>query len=78
MSDIRLPPIGDPLVIDCDTCVARSTDACDDCVVTFLCRDRPDSAVVFDLVEIRAMKVLAEAGLVPTLRHRAPGQASAS
>lgn len=27
-------------------------------------------AVVFDLDELRAMRVLAEAGLVPTLRHR--------
>lgn len=67
-----------PLVIDCDTCVARSTDACSDCVVTFLCRDESESAVVFDLAEVRAMRVLADAGLVPTLRHRAPGQASAS
>lgn len=30
----------------------------------------PRSAVVFDLDELRAMRVLAEAGLVPTLRHR--------
>ena len=29
------------------------------------------TAVVFDLAELRAMKVLAEAGLVPTLRHQA-------
>ena len=28
------------------------------------------TAVVFDLDELRAMRVLAEAGLVPTLRHR--------
>jgi hypothetical protein len=33
--------------------------------------ERPSrSAVVFDLDELRAMRVLAEAGLVPTLRHR--------
>ena len=30
-------------------------------------------AVVFDISEIRAMRALAEAGLVPTLRHRASG-----
>jgi hypothetical protein len=29
---------------------------------------------VFDISEIRAMRALAEAGLVPTLRHRAPNQ----
>lgn len=66
------------LVIDCDTCVMRATDACHDCVMSVLCRDDPHEAVVFDLAEIRAMRVLAEAGLVPSLRHRAPGQASAS
>lgn len=51
---------------------------CSECVVTYLCADEPfanggpqTSAVVFDLAELRAMKVLAEAGLVPTLRHRA-------
>lgn len=66
------------LLIDCDTCVARDTDACSDCVVSFLCRDDSDMAVVLDLDELRAMRVLAEAGLVPTLRHRAPGQANAS
>jgi len=66
------------LLIDCDTCVARDTDACSDCVVSFLCRDDSDMAVVLDLEELRAMSVLAEAGLVPTLRHRAPGQANAS
>lgn len=51
---------------------------CSECVVTYLCNDESftgagpqTSAVVFDLAELRAMKVLAEAGLVPTLRHRA-------
>lgn len=51
---------------------------CAECVVTYLCGDEsltdspPEtSAVVFDLAELRAMKVLAEAGLVPTLRHSA-------
>ena len=66
------------ILIDCDTCVARESDACADCLVTFLCRDEPEMAVVFDLDELRAVRVLAEAGLVPTLRHRAPGQANAS
>jgi len=30
-------------------------------------------AVVLDLNEIRALKALGDAGLVPTLRHRASG-----
>lgn len=66
------------IVIDCQTCVARDTDACADCMVTYLCRDEADSAVVFDLAEWRAVRVLADAGLVPTLRHRASPEASAS
>ena len=69
---------GESILIDCGTCVVRESDACTDCVVTFLCREEPEMAVVFDLEELRAVRVLAEAGLVPTLRHRAPGQANAS
>lgn len=54
------------------------SDHCSDCVVTFLCdpgrADRtPTTAVVFDLAELRAVKMLADAGLVPTLRHSATG-----
>ncbi|MFM8529809.1 MAG: hypothetical protein ACKOD2_09070 [Ilumatobacteraceae bacterium] len=61
-----------PLLIDCGTCVARETDACGDCLVTFLCDVEPRAeAVVFDLDEIRAVRLLAKAGMVPTLRHRA-------
>ena len=67
-----------PIVIDCQTCVVRDTDACSDCMVTYLCRDEPRSAVVFDLAEWRAVRVLSDAGLVPTLRHRASPEASAS
>ncbi len=66
------------ILIDCDTCVARDTDVCSDCMMSFLCRDDSRMAVVFDLDELRAVRILAEAGLVPTLRHRAPGQANAS
>ena len=68
-------------LIDCGTCVMHETAVCADCVVTFLYRDEePDSgsdsqtgAIVFDIAEIRAMRALAEAGLVPTLRHRESG-----
>lgn len=73
------------LSISCDTCVMQHTDACSDCLVTFLCSDdrsvsleqqvsvRPSAAadaVVLDLDELRAVRLLASAGLVPTLRHR--------
>ena len=59
-----------PLVIDCDDCVARHTTACDDCVVTFICSREPDEAVIIDVDEARALRLLSDGGLVPRLRHR--------
>jgi hypothetical protein len=56
------------LTIDCECCTLRDTDACDDCVVTFLLGREPDDAVVIDADEARAMRMLERAGLVPTLR----------
>ncbi|MCU1400208.1 MAG: hypothetical protein JWN62_3317 [Acidimicrobiales bacterium] len=66
------------IIIDCAECVMRSTPACSDCLVTHLCdREEPCSAgaVVFDLAEQRAVRWFAEAGMVPTLRHRAASNA---
>jgi len=57
------------LVLDCDTCAERHTSTCDDCVVTFLLRRRPGEAVVIDLDEHRSLRLLADAGLAPPLRH---------
>jgi hypothetical protein len=63
------------LIINCEDCVMRATPACTDCVVTFVCDSSEhisdNRAVVFDLAEQRAVRLFAEAGLVPTLRHRA-------
>jgi hypothetical protein len=56
--------------ISCDECVMQGTDACEDCVVTFLCGREPGEAVVIDVEEERALRLLADAGLAPTLRHR--------
>ncbi len=56
-------------LISCDDCVMQHTSACDDCVVTFICNREPDEAVVIDATEARAVRLLAEAGLVPKLRH---------
>ncbi|HWF14583.1 MAG TPA: hypothetical protein VG244_00230 [Acidimicrobiales bacterium] len=56
------------LTIDCDRCSLQSTDACNDCVVSFLLGREPDDAVVIDADEARAMRMLGRAGLVPTLR----------
>jgi len=57
--------------ISCEDCTMRATPACDDCVVTFLCGRESDDAVTIDLAQERAVRLLAEAGLVPRLRHDA-------
>lgn len=49
----------------------QETDACKDCVVTFLCDRAPEDAVVFDVAEERALRMLGRSGLVPPLRHHA-------
>lgn len=59
-----------PLVIDCQTCVARLTDACADCVVTFLCDVDDAAPVVIDPPEARVLRLLEDEGLVPRLRFR--------
>jgi hypothetical protein len=62
-----------PLTIDCDCCELQWTDACSDCVVTFLLGREPEDAVVIDADEARAMRMLERAGLVPTLRFTRAG-----
>ena len=59
--------------ISCSDCTARDTDACGDCVVTFICGRDPGDAVVIDADEERAVRLLAGAGLLPQLRHRRIG-----
>ena len=61
----------DPLLIDCDTCPAQGSSACDDCVVTYVCNRDPGTALVVDLSELRAFRLLSDGGLVPRLRHPA-------
>jgi len=57
------------LTIDCDACVMQGTDACDDCVVSFVVNLEPGEALVIDVEEARAVRLFAGAGLVPGLRH---------
>jgi PHD/YefM family antitoxin component YafN of YafNO toxin-antitoxin module len=47
----------------------QASNACDDCIVTYICDREPEQAVVIDLADFRAMKLLADAGLVPDLKH---------
>ena len=63
-----MPATDEVLTIDCDQCVMQHTDACDDCVVTFLCTEQPDEAVVVDVAEVRVLRLLADSGLAPPLR----------
>jgi hypothetical protein len=68
--------MGDSTVrkIDCEECVMAGTEACADCVVTFILAREPGNAVVVDADEERALRALGAHGLVPRLRHR-PRQA---
>ena len=58
------------LRIDCAECVLENTDACADCVVTWLVDHGDHGVVVVDLSEVRALRALQHGGLVPELRHR--------
>jgi hypothetical protein len=58
-----------PLVIDCQTCVARLTDACRDCVVTFLCDAAEDEPVVVEASAARVLRLLSDGGLVPGVKY---------
>ncbi len=64
-------PESDPatLTIDCADCRFQHSDVCADCVVTFICSREADDAVIVDLDQLRAVKMLSTAGLVPELRH---------
>jgi hypothetical protein len=46
------------------------TAACADCVVTHLLAPARREPLAFDEDEMRAVELLAAAGMVPTLRHR--------
>ncbi|GAC1316736.1 MAG: hypothetical protein NVSMB12_13880 [Acidimicrobiales bacterium] len=47
----------------------QHTDACADCIVTFLCGREPGEGIVIDAAEARAVRLLNRAGLAPELRH---------
>ena len=65
----------EPLVISCDTCAARMSDACGDCIVNFFCGDvkAPEGAIVLDFEQERALRVLAREGLMGEIRHTSAG-----
>jgi hypothetical protein len=59
----------EPLTIDCGDCVMAGTNACDDCIVSFIVGREPGDAVVVDASEERALRALSERGLVPRSRY---------
>jgi hypothetical protein len=61
------------LTISCDECSMQCTSACDDCVVTFVMRaaDHDEhEPLVLDLDQVRVVRLLGKAGLVPDLRYQ--------
>jgi hypothetical protein len=57
------------LTISCDECRMQHTEACGECVVSFIC-DRDPTGFVADVAEVRALKLLGRTGLVPPLQHQ--------
>ena len=57
------------MLIECDRCVMRDI-ACSDCVVTVLL-SAPDPGEELGEAERRALRVLADARMIPPLRLRA-------
>jgi hypothetical protein len=55
------------VLIDCNECVMQHTPTCHDCVVSHLLGELL-SPIEVDPEQAAALEVLAEAGLVPTLR----------
>lgn len=55
------------LSVSCDECSLEGTGACEDCLVTFLLADE-SNAVIVDVMEARAMRMLHRVGLLPELR----------
>jgi hypothetical protein len=56
--------------IDCDDCRMQGTDACGDCIMTFVVGREPGDALVIDAEEERAVRLLASAGLVRDLKYQ--------
>ena len=57
------------MTISCDDCTMQGTQACEGCVVTFICDREPQEALIIDAAEERALRLLNRSGLLPPLRH---------
>lgn len=59
------------MLIDCERCSMQDTHHCRDCVVTALMDPpRGGGAIVIDADEERALRQMADAGLIPRIRMR--------
>jgi hypothetical protein len=60
------------IVIACDACAMQCTPTCDDCVVTYVLRvdDEQPEPLTLDVAEERAVRLLAQAGMIPALQYR--------
>ena len=58
------------VTISCDSCVMRASAHCADCVVTHVLAPAPHEPISFTDEEMVAVRLLARAGMVPTLLHR--------
>ena len=67
----RIDATASTITVSCDTCVMRHSAHCADCLLTHIVAPAPKEVIEFDDVEMRAMALLARAGMVPTLLHRA-------
>ncbi|MHB1533520.1 MAG: hypothetical protein ACYC1D_02735 [Acidimicrobiales bacterium] len=59
------------LTISCDDCRLQGSASCEDCVVAWILgQEGPDDALVIDVAEARAVRLLGRSGLVPPLRYQ--------
>lgn len=59
------------LTIDCGCCALQGTAACRGCLVSFVLDREPGDAVIIDVDEARALRVLTRAGLIPDSKFEA-------
>lgn len=55
-------------MIDCEECMLEGSSACADCLVSFVL-GREEGPLDVDPDEHRVVRLLADAGIVPRLRH---------
>lgn len=63
------------ITISCDDCAMQATEACEDCLVTFICGREGSDAVILKAAEDQVVRLLAHSGLVPRIRHARRGTA---